>query len=998
MPENLQTSQPPESHEPTLIVFGGLGSYDFEVEGADEGLVELPPELDELIESADQQDSEATDRLFLAWLKGQDKPDMLWSGAAGLRKLNWKGSKRGTLTTRAEIVGGKVRIQILLINHKGEPSTRPFVVVGNQFVYYRDKAELVHVKNSKGLFLQACVEESLRNREGPVTKLLQGEPVPAELFNALVLHVGREFEADFYFDDKPQVETLVPVEHQLNLTSRGENSAWMMEWASKVGDHEVIFGRIAGKRISKMQQTETLMRRKMTEAEAVECFCDLVLADGAEFQTLIEELVSRPAFRRFDLRKEATEFLLGVANCLLGEEWQLVADPEKGWLQAVGDYRTVFQYIAFAHRVLESGINEFFRNGQTTCYLSPGNQHLLPQLAGWCRTQGIKLMINGLPVREIDLDVSIRIEKGPGRENWFELHPDVRTKQKAMSEDEWRGLLSGRPVESEEGWLLASPEASEMLLSLNKRMPKKSRGTDDKERFAIPRLQVLDWLLMYRDGIEIQLPKSEELVLKSLLNTETLPELPPPPSLIADLRPYQLRGFEWLHFLYHHRFGACLADDMGLGKTVQTIALLAHIAENGKQEDTKDLGPHLIVLPPSLIFNWRAELERFAPDLTIYEYTGTKRSLEPFSEVDIVITSYGLVQRDIKVLGEIPFHVGVFDEAQAIKNLSSARTKAVRQLTCRFKVCLTGTPIENHIGEYYSILDLALPGLLGDYRRFTANVLKDPQAVVLKRARPFVLRRTKSEILTELPPKVESETWLELTAPQKEWYTRMVEEVRAQVEEAYADKPSSQAGIMALTALLRLRQICISPALIDPTFQGNSPKVDYLCEQVKELREEGHSSLVFSSFVGSLNLIEAQLKSDAVKYLRLDGKVSQVERKKRINAFQDSEEPTVFLISLKTGGVGLNLTRASYVFHFDPWWNPAVENQATDRAHRIGQTQTVMVNRLMMRHTVEEKMLALKMKKTELYHQVLSGSMGQGEGGGMITRDDFEFLLDHLED
>ena len=360
----------------------------------------------------------------------------------------------------------------------------------------------------------------------------------------------------------------------------------------------------------------------------------------------------------------------------------------------------------------------------------------------------------------------------------------------------------------------------------------------------------------------------------------------------------------------------------------------------------------------------------------------------------MILTSYGLIRRDIARLREIPFHVIVFDEAQTVKNIFAGATGAVRQLKGFFKVVLTGTPVENHIGEYYSILDLVLPGLLGDYREFQGKAKKDLSSflpVVAEKTKPFVLRRTKERILKELPPKVEHDVYLELTEKQKTFYNRTVEEVRSTIDAAYKQKTASQAKIIALTAIMRLRQICLSPGLLLPDIKEISPKIEFLRDKLGELQDESHSALVFSQFTSFLDIVEKELRSGGFRIFRLDGSTPVVKRKDIVEGFQGCTDPAVFLLSLKAGGQGLNLTRATYVFHLDPWWNPAVENQASDRSHRIGQKNKVIVTRLLMRHTVEEKMMALKQRKLSLYRALMDTP--EKSAGKAITREDFNFLL-----
>jgi non-specific serine/threonine protein kinase len=461
-----------------------------------------------------------------------------------------------------------------------------------------------------------------------------------------------------------------------------------------------------------------------------------------------------------------------------------------------------------------------------------------------------------------------------------------------------------------------------------------------------------------------------------------------------------------------------------LGKTIQAISFLGGIHEgiitspawergdvvvpsvaNGATcpARSSNLAPparggcHLVVLPPSLLFNWESEIARFYPNLKVYFYTGREREIA-FGDCDVVITTYGLIRRDIEQLKEILFHVIIFDEAQAIKNITADTTAAARQLKGAFKITMTGTPLENHIGEYYSLIDLCLPGLLGEYDRFKSQVNLDSSPILqtlVQRTRPFVLRRTKEAVLKDLPEKMETDVYLELTDRQKALYQQTVAQIQIAIDNAYREKTSSQAKIIALTAILKLRQLCITPRLLTHQEQEDSPKIDFLVERLRELMEENHSALVFSQFTSALDIVQEAMEAAGVPFLRLDGKTATIMRKELVQSFQEGKGPMVFLLSLKAGGQGLNLTKASYVFHLDPWWNPAVENQATDRAHRIGQTQKVSITRILMRHTIEEKMMVLKQQKLGLYEAVM-GDPVQAGAGVSISRSDFDFLLEKI--
>ena len=565
----------------------------------------------------------------------------------------------------------------------------------------------------------------------------------------------------------------------------------------------------------------------------------------------------------------------------------------------------------------------------------------------------------------------------------------------ALDETEWLAALQrGGLIDKERGLRVLDGHTLERLRAILDLTGAAQADRAAERIVRVPRLQIFDWLALRKQGIAVSLPAEDEAVLGRLLGFTRIAAQPLPKHLHATLRPYQREGYAWLAFLYEHRFGACLADDMGLGKTLQAICLLAAIKEGRIKASIGVKGPHLIIVPTSLLFNWEQELARFAPGLKVHVYSGSERTLDA-QDGEVVLTTYGLVRRDIDRLERMAFHVILFDEAQAVKNILAGTTGAVRKLRGRFTVALTGTPLENHVGEYFSVIDLCLPGLLGDYDRFKAD-LKRVQGSALERllgrTRPFILRRTKAEILHDLPPKIESEVFLDLTERQKALYQQTVAQIRSTIDEAYRTKTSGQAQFIALTAILKLRQICLSPRLLTNRTDESSPKLSFLVERLQVLLDEGHSALVFSQFTSYLDLVQESCARHALPHHRLDGSTAATARKARVAAFQNGEQPGVFLLSLKAGGQGLNLTKATYVFHLDPWWNPAVENQASDRAHRIGQQRTVSIVRILMRHSIEEKMMALKQRKLDLYDAVMQGAV-RGAGHGVLTKADFEYLL-----
>jgi len=608
----------------------------------------------------------------------------------------------------------------------------------------------------------------------------------------------------------------------------------------------------------------------------------------------------------------------------------------------------------------------------------------LPALAGACAAREIPLLIDGAAAEPLRLDLTLRALRSGNALDWFELHPEAASGDWIIPREAWAEILRGGHYRREDGVLIVPDAASmEGLRAMETFLSRE--GAD------VPRLRLFEWLALREQGVRCELPPQEAQVLDSLLRLREIPPVAGPAGLAVPMRDYQRHGYQWLAFLYRHRFGACLADDMGLGKTVQAIALLLALKEGLIGDPGEEpRPPHLIVLPPTLLFNWQNELARFAPALTVYEYTGQGRSAD-FAGADLVLTTYELVRRDLDTLRDIAFDVAVFDEAQAVKNATAARTLALRQLRTRFRLALTGTPLENHVGEFHSIMELAVPGLFGERREFLARY--EAGEPVVERARPFLLRRTREAILTELPPRVESDTYLALSERQRECYTRAVGEVRREVLEAYRLQPAQQAGIIALAALTRLRQICVAPAMLAGELERLSPKLEHLVDQLAELTREGHAVLVFSQFVKALNLAGEALDAAGLAYLRLDGGTPAAKRKELVEAFASGDSPGIFLLSLKAGGAGLNLPRASYVYHLDPWWNPAVEAQANARVHRIGQTRSVYVQRLLMRHTVEEKMMALKARKQALFEAVVGGRES-ARGPASLSAEDFRFLLD----
>ena len=480
-----------------------------------------------------------------------------------------------------------------------------------------------------------------------------------------------------------------------------------------------------------------------------------------------------------------------------------------------------------------------------------------------------------------------------------------------------------------------------------------------------------DWL---GDVEQLKTDKHWQAHIQKLRDSESFqPELPS--TLQAELREYQLEGFRWLARLAHWGVGACLADDMGLGKTVQSLALILTRASAGAT---------LIIAPTSVCMNWVAEAERFAPTLNPIQFgTGDRQAtLDKLQPFDLVVCSYGLLQQDDvgEMLAKIQWQTIVLDEAQSIKNFATKRSQAAMNLQGGFKLIVTGTPIENHLGELWNLFRFINPGLLGSLESFNerfgyaiehASEDRNPRNHLRKLIQPFILRRLKHQVLTELPSRTEITLQVELSAEEMAFYEALRQQAIVKLSES--DAPAGQKHLQVLAEIMKLRQACCNPKLISADIGVPSAKLQLFGETLTELLENKHKALVFSQFVGHLSLIREYLDAQKISYQYLDGSTSARARKLRVDAFQ-AGKGDVFLISLKAGGTGLNLTAADYVIHMDPWWNPAVEDQASDRTHRIGQKRPVTIYRLVARHTIEEKIVDLHKHKRDLADSLLEGA------------------------
>jgi non-specific serine/threonine protein kinase len=583
--------------------------------------------------------------------------------------------------------------------------------------------------------------------------------------------------------------------------------------------------------------------------------------------------------------------------------------------------------------------------------------------------------------------ISLNITSGL---DWFDLEATVKYGEEQISLlDVRKAMKKGeRYVKLADGSIGQIPE---QWLDRYKRLFDLAEDTGNRLRLSDFHLPLVDTLL--EDAGQVQAPADFIQRRERLRNFENIVPQPIPHGFTGELRPYQKAGLDWLYFLRQYGFGGCLADDMGLGKTIQVLAFMQSLRETGQSSSAS-----LLVVPKSLLTNWQRESARFTPGLRFLEYMGNARQKDPsvFNNYDIILTTYGTMLRDIEMLRSYHFHYAILDESQSIKNPLAQSARAARLLNAGYRLVMTGTPVENNTFELWSQFAFLNPGLLGsmDYfkREFATPIESRANletADLLRRlVYPFILRRTKEQVAPELPPRTERIVYTDLEPAQRKLYNHTRDRYRAELLGLIENEGMNDARMKILEGLLRLRQICIHPRLVEPTYHGESAKFEMLFETLETLHAEGHKALVFSQFVETLKLVRAELDTRKLTYTYLDGKTHN--RQAQVDRFQNDASIPFFLISLKAGGVGLNLTAADYVIHLDPWWNPAVEMQAADRTHRIGQEKPVFIYKFIARETVEEKILQLQERKKELVEQLISA---EGSFFKSITPEDVKVLF-----
>jgi superfamily II DNA or RNA helicase len=593
-----------------------------------------------------------------------------------------------------------------------------------------------------------------------------------------------------------------------------------------------------------------------------------------------------------------------------------------------------------------------------------------------------------MEVRKSPVQARMRVSSGV---DWLNLDMVFGAEGVAVSAEELRMCLAEgkKLVRLEDGTY--APVRAEDVGAVLERMAEIFAGVGDDKRVPLSQAGRVQELMRIVSDQNVQ--TSVKSIFGKLEDIGQIESIAKPRTLRANLRPYQKDGFSWLVFLHNLGTGGILADDMGLGKTVQCIAMLLWAkAKAGR-------GLNLVVAPTSVVPNWQREIEKFAPGFKTVLWQGPDRQerASELEEADVMITSYALLRRDEEFLQTLEMRYVILDEAQHIKNPLSATARAAKRLKSERRLAMTGTPIENRLSEIWSIFDFVSPGLLSSLNQFEekyARPIERGDAQTAQRLRstihPFVLRRTKAEVAQDLPEKIVQEMVVPMAEEQQKLYKQILRQVRESVMSEVEKQGIQKSSIQILAALTRLRQVACDPRLLglEGNFEEESGKLNALKEIVSEAAAGGHRVLIFSQFVSMLKLIREALDSEKISYTYLDG--STKDRQELVDKFNGDDTVTVFLISLKAGGTGLNLTGADTVIHFDPWWNPAVEDQATDRAHRIGQTKVVNVYRLIARDTVEEKILLLSEKKRELVANVLST---EDVGLKGMTKQDVESLF-----
>ncbi|MEZ6123742.1 MAG: DEAD/DEAH box helicase [Planctomycetaceae bacterium] len=758
-------------------------------------------------------------------------------------------------------------------------------------------------------------------------------------------------------------DSLVLFENQLARVSTGNGGAWLQLLQRKAtikvadGDRKLF--------VQHLLETPQLLNLPLPED-----FCPQI--QGVSCQPRLRLL----ATQKLPHRLQHMNFVFGVVHFLYGETEIAASNPNQHvLLEAEASLISRDQATEAVHLKTLTDLGalptgQTFSTDMPDLKVPPGRAsellHQLIQLGWTVEADGVQLKRPG----NFSIGVTSSVD-------WFELNAEI----------DFDGISVALPallqaLKSGERFVKLSDGSRGMLPDewLNRYGTLAGFGEVDGDviRFKPSQAMILDALLDAQDNVSRD--RSFSAFCKKLKDFSGIKTKAAPRTFKGELRDYQKEGLSWLNFLNDFRLGGCLADDMGLGKTIQVLSLL-EVRRTRRLKKDEQRRPSLVVVPKSLVFNWIAEAEKFTPGLRVVNYTGTARReiKENLSNYDVIVTTYGTLRMDVVDLKDIRFDHVILDEAQAIKNSDSQAAKACRLLQADHRLAMTGTPVENHLGELWSLFEFLNPGMLGASSAFQrlASASQDPEdreiaLTTLARAlKPFLLRRTKEQVLTELPGKTEQTLYCEMPPKQKKLYNELRDYYRVQLTSKIEKDGLQKSKIHVLEALLRLRQAACHPGLIDlKRKKESSGKLDAILEQLTQIVDEGHKALVFSQFTSLLSIVRDKLDKEGIRYEYLDGKTSK--RQDRVRSFQEDPNCPLFLISLKAGGHGLNLTAADYVFILDPWWNPAVEAQAVDRAHRMGQDRHVFAYRLICRDTVEERILEMQKEKQQLADAIVS--------------------------
>lgn len=696
------------------------------------------------------------------------------------------------------------------------------------------------------------------------------------------------------------------------------------------------------------------------------------------FKTLIEDFERETTFHRKYLHSASRKNIMSEWIALILKDDEIpFFDPafKKIFMLSPKIFRKVF--LAFLDSFGEIGFKTsfYFKEERKIVFQVPKNNLLEGVAAFYQLLSPLKIAIFYDQQQIRTWKSTIRFERNRERLDWFQLDLVVTDEDMDVIRN---AEITDNFIISNKGLVLLSDEQKDVLRFMKRYTKfegeKKDGETKGLSRFGLTlqRSRIFELFELKRLGIEGALSPEEENFCQQIMTMENMPVYDVDKRYEEIARPYQLTGYNWLRFLYEHQFGACLADDMGLGKTLQTIMLLQTLKDKVKKI--------LIICPVSILYNWKNELEKFS-DLTWSIYYGDEREFK--SDAKVILTSYGLMKKEsFSTFAEENFDILIFDEVQHLKNIRSLGANAARQLKAKFRICLTGTPVENDLSEFYNIMDLCVPGVWGDLGLVRSSSKNKNRLLARRTVKPFILRRTKDQVLKELPEKIENHVFLDFSQEEKDFYAQKLNAVRANMISTGTKRYGE-----VLKSLLEMRQLCLWQK--QPTF--HSTKIDFLMENLEQLVTEGHKTLVFSQFTTYLDMIENKIKVAGWKMARIDGSQTIKKRGEQVELFQNGDAQ-IFLISLKAGGFGLNLTAASYIFLMDPWWNPAVERQAIDRAHRIGQENKLTVYRPIIKESVEEKVLVLQQSKRELFRDLMAEDDDE-YFSGKLNMEDFQHLL-----